>query len=115
MADQALITGHSVAQIVGTSDLSVRIIIPKSGHIPERYQHIKTLLGNKLELKLLPDEDAKVTIAMNEKIAGITFSDLKGKIDFDFGFTSSNIDFRKWCNDVFSFYWNRSKKPIFHF
>jgi predicted transcriptional regulator len=49
---------------------------------------------------------------MNEKIAGVSFSDLKGKMDFDSGFRSSSIDFHKWCNDVFNFYWNRSKKPF---
>jgi hypothetical protein len=47
MADQALVTGPSVAQAVANRDLSVRIIIPKSRHIPERYENIKTLLGSK--------------------------------------------------------------------
>jgi predicted transcriptional regulator len=112
MADQALVTGPSVAQAVSNRDLSVRIIILKSGYIPEQYQRIKTLFGNKLELKLLSDENAKIAIAMNEKIAGVCFSDLKGKMDFDSGFRSSSIDFHKWCNDVFNFYWNRSKKPF---
>ena len=37
-----------------------------------------TLLGNKLELKPLPDENVKVAIAINEKIDGIIFSDFKG-------------------------------------
>lgn len=40
---------------------------------------------------------------MNEKIAGITFADLKGKIDF---FTSSGVDFHRWCHDLFTFYWS---------
>jgi predicted transcriptional regulator len=113
MADQALITGPLISQAVGTRDPFIRIMIPKSSHIPQQYQNIKTLLGNKLELRLLPDENAKVAIAMNEKISGITFSDLKGKIDFDCGFTSNSSDFHKWCNDLFTFYWDRSKKPFF--
>jgi predicted transcriptional regulator len=112
MADQALVTGPSVAQAIGSRDLSVRIMISKSGHIPEQYQHIKTVLGNKLELKLLSDENTKIAIAMNEKIAGVSFPDLKRKMDFDSGFMSSSLDFHKWCNDVFNFYWNRSKKPF---
>jgi predicted transcriptional regulator len=112
MADQALITGPSIAQAVGTRDLSVGIMIPKSNHIPEQYQQTKRLLGDKLELKLVPDENLKVGMAMNEKIAGICFPDLKGKMDFNIGFTSSNIDFHKWCNDLFTYYWNRSKKPF---
>jgi len=112
MADQALITGPSIAQGVANRDLSVRIMIPKSDHKPERYHQTKTLLGDKLELKLLADEDVKVAIAMNEKIAGVTFPDLKGKMDFNSGFTGSNINFHKWCNNVFTFYWDRSKKPF---
>lgn len=112
MADQALITGPYIAQGIANRDLSVRIIMQKSTHIPEQYEHTKTLLGDKLELKLLPDENVKVAIAMNEKIAGITFPDLKGKLDFDSGFTSSSIDFHRWCNDLFTSYWNRSKKPL---
>src|SRR5262249_1153495 len=113
MADQALITGPSIAQAIGTRDISIRIMIPKSSHIPQRYQKTKALLENKLELRLLPDENAKVAIAINEKIAGITFSDLKGKIDFDSGFTSNNSDFHRWCKDLFTFYWERSQKPFF--
>ncbi len=112
MADQALITGPSIAQGISNRDLSVRIMIPKSTHIPERYQQTKTLLGDRLELKLLADEDVKVAFAMNEKIAGVTFPDLKGRMDFNSGFTGSNINFHKWCNNVFTFYWDRSKKPF---
>jgi predicted transcriptional regulator len=112
MADQALITGSSIALGVANRDLSVRIMIPKSTIIPQQYQQTKTLLGNKLEIKVLADEDVKVAIAMNEKIAGVTFPDLKGKMDFNSGFTSSSIDFHKWCNDIFNYYWYRSKKPF---
>jgi predicted transcriptional regulator len=49
---------------------------------------------------------------MNEKIAGIAFPDLKGKMDFNSGFTSGSIVFHKWCRDLFSFYWNRLKKQF---
>ncbi len=112
MADQALITGPAVAQAVGNRDLSIRIMIPKNILMPKQFQETKTLLGNKFELKLLPDENVKVAIALNEKIAGITFPDLKGKMDFDSGFTSSSIDFHRWCIDLFTSYWDRSKKPF---
>jgi predicted transcriptional regulator len=112
MADQALITRPSIDQAIGNRDVSVSIIIPKSSLTPEQYQQTKRLLGDVLEMKLVPDENVKVGIAMNEKIAGICFPDLKGKMDFNVGFTSSSINFHKWCNDLFTFYWNRSKKPF---
>ena len=112
MADQAVITGPSINQAIGNRDVSVNIIIPKSSLTPEEYQQIKRLLRDKLELKLVPDENIKIGIAMNEKIAGIAFPDLKGKMDFNSGFTSGSIDFHKWCGDLFSFYSNRLKKPF---
>jgi predicted transcriptional regulator len=112
MADQAVITGPSINQAIGNRDVSVNIIIPKSSLTSEEYQQIKRLLRDKLELKLVPDENIKIGIAMNEKIAGIAFPDLKGKMDFNSGFTSGSIDFHKWCGDLFSFYSNRLKKPF---
>jgi len=103
-----VITGPSINQAIGNRDVYVSIIIPKSSLTPEEYQQIKRLLRDKLELKLVPDENVK---AMNEKIAGIAFPDLKGKMDFNSGFTSGSIDFHKWCGDLFS-YSNRLKKSF---
>jgi hypothetical protein len=57
--------------------------MPKSSLIPRQYQETKMLLGDKLELKLLGNEDVKVAIAMNENIARISFSDLRGKMAFN--------------------------------
>jgi predicted transcriptional regulator len=81
MADQAVITGPSINQAIGNRDVSVNIIIPKSSLTSEEYQQIKRLLRDKLELKLVPDENIKIGIAMNEKIAGIAFPDLKGRME----------------------------------
>jgi hypothetical protein len=67
-------------QAIGNRDVSVSIIIPKRSLTQE--------------LKLVPDE-IKIGIAINEKIVGIAFPDLKG-------FTSGSIDFHKWCSDLFS-------------
>jgi predicted transcriptional regulator len=112
MADQAVITGPSINQAIGNRDVCVYIIIPKSSLTKEEYQQIKTLLRDKLELKLVPDENVKIGVAMNERIAGIAFPDLKGKMDFNSGFTSGSIHFHKWCRDLFSFYWDGLKKPF---
>lgn len=73
MADQAVITGPSIYQAIGNRDVSVNIIIPKSSLTSEEYQQIRRLLKDKLELKLVPDENIKIGIAMNEKIAGMLF------------------------------------------
>ena len=112
MADQAVITGPSIDHAIGNRDVCVNIIIPKSSLTPEEYQQVKRLLRDKFELKLVPDENVKIGIAMNEKIAGIAFPDQKGKMDFNSGFTSGSIVFHKWSGDLFSFYWNGLKKPF---
>ena len=54
MTDQALITGTSIAQGIANHDsVCVRIMIPKGSHIPERYQRMKTVLGNKFHLYII--------------------------------------------------------------
>jgi predicted transcriptional regulator len=115
MADQALITGTTLAKAVANHDPLVRIIIPKGSFNLQEYHDSKKTLGDRLVLRLLPDKDVKVAIALNEKIAGIVFPDLRGKIDFDSGFSSGSSDddsgnsnFHKWCSDLFVLYWNRS-------
>jgi hypothetical protein len=55
-------------------------------------------------------QNIKIGIAMNEKLVGIAFPDLKGKMDFNSGFTSGSIDFHEWRGDIFSFYSNSLKK-----
>jgi hypothetical protein len=53
---------------------------------------------------------------MNEKVAGVCFPDLKGKIDFNSGFRgTSDTEFHNWCRDLFelrSFFnslWNQAE------
>jgi hypothetical protein len=71
-------------------DLSIRIIISKSSFNLQEYHNTKETLRDRLELRLLPDENVRVAMAMNEEITGIAFPDLRGKIDFDSGFTSDD-------------------------
>jgi predicted transcriptional regulator len=55
----------------------------------------------------------QVSIALNEKIAGLTFPDITGKkLDFNSGFKSSNPVFRMWCQDLFEFHWNKAGKKV---
>jgi len=56
--------------------------------------------------------DIKAGIALNEKIAGLTFPDIMGKLDFNSGFKSDNLLFCKWCKDLFEFHWNKKGKRV---
>ena len=54
--------------------------------------------------------DVRVAMAINETIAGICFPGIDGKIDFSAGFLGKDPSFRGWCNDLFDYYWSRSRK-----
>jgi predicted transcriptional regulator len=54
--------------------------------------------------------DVRVAMAINETIAGICFPGIDGKIDFSAGFLGKDPSFRGWCNDLFKYYWSRSRK-----
>jgi predicted transcriptional regulator len=50
-------------------------------------------------------------IALNEKVAGITFPDVEGRIDYSSGFIGYGLEFQRWCRDVFNWMWD-SASPI---
>lgn len=54
--------------------------------------------------------EVKIAMAINEKIAGLCFPGVNGKIDFNGGFTGEDPSFRGWCTDLFDYYWSRSRK-----
>ena len=86
---------------------SFRLILPRNIK-PEVLEYSRSDLGAKLEIGLV--DDVKVCIAMNEKIAGVFFPDLNGRIDFARGFTGKTSSFHRWCHDLHTFYWDRSRK-----
>ena len=51
-------------------------------------------------------------IALNEKIAGLLLPDLRGNLDFNSGFISSNLSFYKRSQDLYNYIWNKSEKAI---
>lgn len=55
-------------------------------------------------------DEVRMALGMNEKVAGVCFPDLDGRIDFSRGFVSTDGSFLKWCRDVFDYYWAESKR-----
>jgi len=88
--------------------VSVRALV--SDIRPEAYQWGRTTFGYRLELRFM--DNIKIAIAMNEKIAQVCFPDLDGRIDYNSGFISDSPDFHRWCHDLYSFYWDSSKKML---
>jgi len=61
---------------------------------------------------LIKDDEIKAGIALNEKVAGLTFADNMGRLDFNSGFSSNDLAFRRWCQDLFDFHWNKKGRKV---
>jgi predicted transcriptional regulator len=117
MADHPLggeqyVTGSR--RLESSSSVIWRVIIPADSSID--WIKLRASVGThkgRIEYCLIEDpNDINAGIALNEKIAGLTFPNTMGKLDFNSGFGSSNPTFRKWCQDLFEFHWNRGKKKV---
>lgn len=49
-------------------------------------------------------------LPMNEKTAVVCFPSLDGRMDFTQAFAGKTPEFHGWCCDLYSFYWEKSKK-----
>jgi predicted transcriptional regulator len=97
---------------LASSIVTWRIILLADGSIdwPRLQGSIGTHKG-RIEYHLIKDpNDIKVGIALNEKLARLTFPDTTGKLDFNSGFSSNDPAFCKWCRDLFDFHWNKAGK-----
>jgi len=62
-----------------------------------------------VERRTLPS--VKIRVIMTEKEAFVGFPTLEGKIDFT-SFVSKDAKFRKWCLDLFNYYWDQGKPLV---
>jgi predicted transcriptional regulator len=117
MADHRLGNQEYVTKsgkLESNSRITWRVIVPAGSSID--WVEIRRTVGihkGRIEYHLIEDPtDIKAGIAMNEKIAGVTFPDITGKLDFNSGFRSDNPLFRKWCQDLFAIHWNKKGKRV---
>ncbi len=102
-------------KLESSSTVTWRIILPvDSSNID--WTRLRASVGThkgRIEYHLIEDpNDIKVGIAMNEKIAGLTFPNTTGKLDFNSGFRSDNQVFRQWCQDLFEHHWSKAGKNV---
>jgi predicted transcriptional regulator len=119
LADHPLGSGQYVARsgkLESSSTVTWRVIVPASGNSSMNWKSVRADVGTykgRIEYHLIEDpNDIKAGIAMNEKIAGLTFPDITGKLDFNRGFRSIDPLFCKWCQDLFAFHWNKKGKRV---
>jgi hypothetical protein len=118
MADHSLGGEEYVARsgkLESSSTVTWRVIVPADSSID--WTGLRAFVGThkgRIEYHLIEDHnDIKAGIALNEKIAGLTFPDITGKkLDFNSGFRSSSPVFRTRCQDLFEFHWNRMGKKV---
>jgi predicted transcriptional regulator len=111
LGGQEYVTGSGKLE---SSTVTWRIIVPadSSTDWPDLRRTVRTHKG-RIEYHLIEDaKNIKAGIALNEKIAGLTFPDIMGKLDFNSGFRSNDPIFRKWCQDLFEFHWNKAGKKV---
>jgi predicted transcriptional regulator len=112
LGDQEYVTKSG--KLESSNTLTWRVIVPAGSSID--WAEIRRTVGihkGRIEYHLIEDPtDIKAGIAMNEKIAGVTFPDITGKLDFNSGFRSDNPLFRKWCQDLFVIHWNKKGKRV---
>jgi predicted transcriptional regulator len=98
-----------------SSTVAWRIIIPADSSNID-WTRLRASVGThkgRIEYHLIEDPiDIKAGIALNEKIAGLTFPDIMGKLDFNSGFRSNDSIFRKWCQDLFEYHWSKAGKNM---
>jgi predicted transcriptional regulator len=117
MSDHPLGDGVYVARsgkLESSTTVTWRIIIPAGSSMD--WKKVRADVGThkgRIEYHLIEDpNNINAGIALNEKIAGLTFPDTTGKLDFNSGFGSSDPIFRKWCQDLFEFHWNKKGKRV---
>ena len=112
LGGQGYVTGSG--KLESTSSVTWRVIIPDDNSID--WTRLRKTVGThkgRIEYHLMEDpNDIKAGMALNEKIAGLTFPNTMGKLDFNTGFRSSNPVFRNWCQDLFLFHWNKKGKRV---
>lgn len=87
--------------------VSLRLILPRGIDL-EAFQRIRKQTGTRLQIGFV--DDVKATIVMNEKTAAVCFPSLNGRMDLTQGFAGKTPEFHGWCRDLYSFYWEKSKK-----
>jgi predicted transcriptional regulator len=112
LGDQEYVTKSG--KLESNSTVTWRVILPASSSI--NWAELRRIVGThkgRIEYHLIEDPgEIKAGIALNEKIAGVTFLDPTGKLDFNGGFRSDNPLFRKWCEDLFINHWNKNGRRV---
>jgi len=108
IADLPIVPTTSVGVGFPSRSLPVKLIL-QPGFDLKAFSEAKSMLPATFEVGVLGE--VRVAMAINEKVAGVCFPGLDGKIDFGVGFIGSDTLFRSWCRDLFEYHW-KSVEPV---
>jgi len=54
-------------------------------------------------------DDVRLTVMLTSESAVICLPDLEGKMDYTTRLGSKDATFRKWCGDMFEYYWAKAR------
>lgn len=108
MADQILMQDMVTHQVLAPDAVVWRILMPTRVARLEGIRDLPPEFRGKIEIGLV--ETVRVGLALNESLAGVVFPDRRGKLDFGAGLRGRDPDFRRWCTDLFQWYWSRARR-----
>lgn len=109
MTNQAILTGASIDRSLFSGNASIRLITDQ-GIPQEILMGMRSSFNDKFETRVI--SKVNFAMAMNEKLAGICFPDLKSQIDFQSGFRGTNQEFHSWCASLYLHFWENPGKTV---
>ena len=117
LSDQVLMSSLTLLVEALKRGAHFKIILPKDLTPPpgfvdhgEQQYFERATMSNLMENRFL--EKVDVAIVMSEKEAGVTFPTIDGRIDYGFGFVTTDKLGHDWCRDLFLYYWERATTEI---
>ncbi|MFQ5975647.1 MAG: transcriptional regulator FilR1 domain-containing protein [Candidatus Hydrothermarchaeales archaeon] len=86
--------------------VEVKVIFPK-----ELIKTIQPTLSEKVRkgVKVRVLDEVKININANDSFVDVGLPDKSGKIDHDVIIFGYNPKFKKWCKEVFEYYWEKAE------
>lgn len=119
LSDQVLMSSINLLIDAMKRGAQFKVIMPKNLTPPQDFknfreqQSLDNAIGSQYMETRFADK-VEVAIVMSEKEAGITFPTLEGRIDYGFGFITSDPLGHAYCKELFLYYWERASKKFPH-
>lgn len=108
LSDQILMSTQPLLEEAVKRGVEFRLILPENVTPPADFQPLPAI-DKVIKRKVL--ERVCVIVAVTEEKARVSFPSIDGKLDH-LGFQTEDEKARKWCRNLFEYYWNRAKRGI---